>query len=154
MLMLAALLAGATPRCTAAQLSLSTGGNPGDFNGMSHSGTLLVVRNKGRRACTLSGLPQLSFRDAWGRAVPIARKVPVGMHPGPVVLPIRLAPGAVANTALRWVSGPVYDNSRCYKVASIALAGRQLPLVVQICGEAGKPAGIDQSSLRSGTSPS
>lgn len=151
---LAVLLAAATPACTPTQLSITTGGNPGDFGGMSHSGTLLVVRNRSRRACSVPGLPPISFRDSAGHVVPIVRNAPVGMHPGPVVRPVRLAPGAVASTPLRWVSGAVYDRSRCYTTASVALAGRRAPLAAHICGEAGRRVGIEQPPLRPGTSTS
>jgi hypothetical protein len=136
-------------QCRAADLKLSTGGDPGDFNGMSHSGTLLIVRNVGRRTCSVPGLPVLTFRISSG-AAPIRRNVPPGMHPGPVVLPVRLAPGAVASTPLRWVSGTVFDKTLCYDVLNVWTLGVHAKLKATICGPAAQPAGIDQPPLGPG----
>ena len=79
------------PACTANQLSLSFDGEGGAFNGMSQSGTLLVLRNVGPTACSVAGLPKLTFKNAAGKPLAITRKVPIGMHPGPVILPIGVA---------------------------------------------------------------
>jgi hypothetical protein len=153
--MLALLLAAAAlPSCVTHQLNVSTDARQGDFNGMSHSGTLLIFRNKSRRTCTLPGLPALTFLDATGKTLPIQRRAPIGMHPGPVVLPVRLAPGKVVSTPLRWVSGPVYDHSRCPFVVSVTVAGWHVPLGAKMCGQAGQPIWIDQPTLRPGTSTS
>src|SRR5579871_2646166 len=99
------------PACRAARLRLSLDGRDGDFNGMSHSGTALVIRNRGAD-CTLPALPTIEWRDKRGRLLAAARKVPIGMHPGPVMLPVRLAAGHLATADLRWVSGPVFPQNR------------------------------------------
>lgn len=150
LLPLALATAPAAQPCTAADLSLATDGEGGAFNGMSHGGTLLVLRNIGARTCTVPALPAVRLRDAHGRDLPIARTPPVGMHPGPVMLPVAVAPGAEATAALRWVSGPVYSHGRCFAVATLAVAiGRDriaTPLKAQVCG-AGDGAGFDQPAL-------
>ncbi len=143
------------PPCKAEQLSLGFDGENGAFDGMSHSGALLVVRNLGPQACRLPGLPTLSFKDAAGHALPIARQTPVGMHPGPVVLPVILAAGAEATAPLRWVSGEVYSPSRCYSAASASLqlstipgsGALSSPFQGRICGPA-KGASFEQPPLR------
>lgn len=105
--------------CRAESLALRTDGEGGNFNGMSHGGTRLILRNTGSSDCLLPGLPTVIFLDADGKALATERKAPAGMHPGPVVVPVRLAPGAEASTPLRWVSGEVYDSSRCVSPARV-----------------------------------
>jgi hypothetical protein len=92
----------------------------GDLNGMSHSGTGFALVNRGE-ACRLPALPQMVLRDARGHALPAARRAPVGMHPGPVMVPLKLEKGARAQGTLRWVSGPVYDNSRKLTAARLSV---------------------------------
>jgi len=96
LLALSALAAAPTPApapCRAESLALRTDAADGDFNGMSHGGTWLVVRNTGSTTCLLPGLPTVLFLDAKGQSLPIERKAPPGMHPGPVVIPVALKPG-------------------------------------------------------------
>ncbi len=142
---------GPAPPCRAAQLTLSRDGRDGDFDGMSHSGTQLVVRNTGPD-CAIAALPPIEFRDARGRVLNARRRPPAGMHPGPVMLPVRLATGARATTDLRWVSGPVYPDDRVARAAAVALRiGRRavrVPIVAEIHYEAGETIAFDQSPLR------
>jgi hypothetical protein len=74
------------------------------------------------------------------------------LHPGPVVLPVRLAHGHRATTGVRWVSGPVYSGSRKLEAVSLSVSiGSTLlraPLAATLYGPAGKPAPFDQSPLR------
>lgn len=139
----------AVPTCTASTLTLATDAADGDFNGMSHAGTWLVVANTSGKACILPGLPTVSMKDAQGGVLPVARKAPVGMHPGPVVVPVRLEAGARAHASLRWVSGEVYDNSRCVEPARVELRfGKQVleaTLQGRLCGEVGQVLSIEQS---------
>ena len=141
----------APPACRAAGLSLATDAQGGAFDGMSHAGTALLIRNTGRRACSLGGLPRVGFAGARGAILPIVRRVPVGMHPGPVVPALRLAPGATATTGLRWVSGEVFDRSRCFSPARIVVTiGREslrVPLTARLCGPADAAATFDQPPL-------
>jgi len=80
----------APPACRADTLSVRTEAGDGEFNGMSHGGTRLIVRNTGRAPCLLPGLPTVVFLDAKGAEQPTLRQAPPGMHPGPIVLPVRL----------------------------------------------------------------
>ena len=155
--LLAGLLAMTAPSggppapCNPSNLAISFDGKDGEFGGMSHSGTQMTVRSRGHAACLLAGLPTVSFRNAEGEPLPIGRKAPPGMHPGPVVLPVRLDPGATARADLRWVSADVYENGRCLKPTqvTITLVGKRttLPFAGTICGEAGKPATFEQPPL-------
>ncbi|WP_287787674.1 DUF4232 domain-containing protein [Acidiphilium sp.] len=137
--------------CSGARIVARTDSEGGAFDGMSHSGTLVVLRNPGPAPCTLPGLPRLVFLDAADHELPVVRRPPVGMHPGPVVLPVRLEAGAAATTALRWVADPVYTRNACMKVAALRIAWpggeTTLALAATICGPKGAAAGIAQSPL-------
>ncbi|MDF0486545.1 DUF4232 domain-containing protein [Sphingomonas sp. H39-1-10] len=140
----------AAPACRPAQLRVSLDGRDGAFNGMSHAGTQLSIRNTGRD-CALPALPTIQFRDSRGRVLPAVRRAPVGMHPGPVMLPLRLAGGHRATTDLRWVAGPVFSQNRSVHAASIAVrigAGTvRVPTTAVLYGETGKSIGFEQSPL-------
>ena len=143
--------AAALPLCRASDLSLAVDAEHGAFDGMSHSGTLLVIRNLAPHACALAGLPTLTLRSAGGKSLPITRAAPRFMHPGPVIVPLRLAAGAEATAALRWVAGAVYDRGRCYAVASLGVAigtgTIRTGLPARICGPASGVT-IEQPPLR------
>jgi len=139
------------PPCRAAQLRLIPQDTDGDLNGMSHSGTGFALVNRGA-ACRLPALPQMVLRDARGKALPAARRAPVGMHPGPVMVPLRLEKGARAQGTLRWVSGPVYDNSRKLTAARLSVnIGKgwvSMPLKVDLYAPADQGASLDQPPLQ------
>lgn len=97
--------------CPASWLSLALDPENGTFNGMSHSGTLLVLRNLGPMACTVPALPTLRFEDAHHHPLDVTRKAPVGMHPGPVMLPVVVPPNAELTSRLLWVDGDVFGDS-------------------------------------------
>ena len=126
------------PACKTNQLSLAFDGEDGAFNGMSQSGTLFVLRNIGPSACSVPGLPKLTFKDAAGKPLPITRKAPVGMHPGPVILPVGIAPEAEVTAKLHWVSGAVYDHNTCLspRFAAVTIGGEtiQTAFAAHICG--------------------
>ncbi|WP_242148796.1 DUF4232 domain-containing protein [Sphingomonas sp. BAUL-RG-20F-R05-02] len=140
----------ALPPCRLSYLRVSVGGRDGDFNGMSHSGTALMIRNLGAD-CMLPALPVISLRDAHGRALPAMRRAPVGMHPGPVMLPVRLAAGHQAETDLRWVAGPVFAHNRAVKptrlTVQIGAGTLHTPITATLYGEAGKPVAFEQTPL-------
>ena len=144
-------LVAALPECKG-QLSIGLDHEGGAFNGMSQSGVLLVVRNVGPAACKAPGLPALTFQDAEGHSLDIQRKAPVGMHPGPVVLPVGLAAGAEATAALHWVSGDVFDAHHCLTPATVAVAAGGAPSTLawsgQLCGPAATVITYDQPVLR------
>jgi len=139
------------PACRTAQLRLSLDGRNGDFNGMSHAGIELSIRNMGPD-CMLPALPKIELRDARGRLLRAERAAPFGMHPGPVMVPLRLRAGHRAAAALRWVSGAVYSHSRSVRAASVTVrlgtASLHAPLAAVLYGQAGKPVTFDQPPLR------
>ena len=151
---LALLLAGAVPPapdCRAAQLRLSIDRAGGDFNGMSHSGMALSIRNVGHD-CMLPALPKVVFQDARGRPLPAIRRAPLGMHPGPVMVPVRLAGGHRAEFTLRWVSGDVFSPGRSVRARGITVqvgtGALRVSLDATLYGEAGKPVNFDQTPAR------
>ncbi|MGE4481729.1 DUF4232 domain-containing protein [Acidocella sp.] len=138
-------LAAPLPVCQQAQLSLGFDSENGNFDGMSHSGTLLVLRNLGPTPCTLPAFPKLVFWTSGQQVLTIETR-PQGTSPSP-----RLAVGAEATAALRWVSSPVFDDSACPRVTSLSVSwpGGQAAqgLVATICGPAGEPARVAQAPL-------
>lgn len=147
--------AGAKPApakdCLAGQLSVTTDSGNGEFDGMSHSGTQLVIRNTSSAACRVQSLPAVTMKGSSGEPLqvsvvpasnpfrgPMVNGKPVPMGHGPVVLPVTLQAGAQANSTLRWVSGEVYDHSVCVDVASASLSTADgsidAPLAAHICG--------------------
>jgi len=136
--------------CAASQLSLGTDDENGNFDGMNHGGTLLVVRNISPNACRLDPFVKLTVRDAAGHALgieldstpgfphAIVHGRPLPMGHGPVVFPLTVAAGAEATATLRWTSGAVYDRSFCIEPASfeVSVDGGVLhtPTHAHICG--------------------
>lgn len=104
--------------CRAAQLALSLDSRDGWFDGMSHSGTMLVLRNTGKTACTLPSQPAPTLQDAAHQPLPIVAQAPDGAQPPPV----KLAPGASVESGMRWVSGDVYEHGHCLSPAFVTLA--------------------------------
>lgn len=149
---IAAAPAPAPAPCRSESLTLRTDAADGDFNGMSHGGTWLIVRNTGSTTCLLPGLPTVIFLDAKGQSLPIERKVPRGMHPGPVVVPVALKPGSEASTPLRWISGEVYDGSRCFTPTRVrmrfgAKAILEATISARVCAPANASADVEQPAL-------
>jgi hypothetical protein len=137
--------------CQPSQLRLSLSGRDGDFNGMSHSGIEVSIRNLGP-ACTIPALPTIVFRNARGKALPASRRAPIGMHPGPVMVPVRLSAGHRVSSDLRWVSGAVYPHSRSIRVAAVTVsfggAALRAPLKAVLYGASDKGVMFDQTPLR------
>lgn len=156
MWVLAMALAGqlaSLPACRPTQLRMRLDAKDGNFNGMSHSGTRVVLRNQGV-TCQLPALPLVEFRDARGRLVAARRRAPTGMHPGPAMVSVRLARGEQATTDIRWVSGPVYPSSRKATAASlivhVAAGAVRTPIAADLYGERGKSIAFEQTALRLG----
>jgi hypothetical protein len=145
----AALPATAIP-CSATQLRLSVGDGGGE-SGMSHTGTTLSIRNVGRD-CTLAALPLVQFRDRRNHILQAVRRPPMGMHPGPIMLPVHLAAGHRAEIDIRWVDGPVYATNRMLKTSRIVVriggGSIRAPLAATLYGEAGKTVTFDQTPAR------
>lgn len=133
------------PVCQQDQLSLGFDSENGAFNGMSHSGTLLVVRNLGPRPCQMPAFPQLMLLDTQGRKLPIVTQSQGKAEPP------GMAVGAEATAGLRWVSSPVFTNSKCLRTAHLELIwyGGTLKktLNVLICGPDAGPTIITQQPL-------
>jgi hypothetical protein len=129
--------------CTVAQLSLTFDDEGGNFQGMSQSGTLLVLRNTGPQTCTVPGRPSLAFEDATQQKLSISLAIPSGMHPGPVILPVAIPSGAEATGELHWVSGEVFDNSRCFTPVSAAISFGTDVLRAPFTGRFCAPSGQD-----------
>lgn len=130
------------PSCSAAQLSLALDDENGYFNGMSHSGTLLVLRNLGPNACTVPGRPELGFEDTAHHPLPISLRLPRGMHPGPVIPPVVIPAGTEVTSQLRWVSSDAFGGNNRISPGFITLSlGRdtlRLKFTGQLFGPAGK----------------
>lgn len=139
------------PECRPAQLRLSADGRDGAFNGMSHAGVRLTVRNVGPD-CLLPALPLVQLRDASGRVLPAARGAPVGMHPGPALVPVRLSGGHAASTDIRWVSAPVFPRSRSVRASTITLRLMggivRSPLRAVVFSQSGLSASFSQTPFK------
>jgi len=126
--------------CRASQLGFSVDSGDGQFNGMSHSGTMLIVRNTGTAACTLPAQPQPVLTDADRRPLDIIAQASTAPAPST----IRLAPGAAVESEMRWVSGNVYEDGHCESPALIDLAigGEKVStaFIGHLCGASGKPS--------------
>ncbi|MBN3807520.1 DUF4232 domain-containing protein [Paraburkholderia sp. Ac-20347] len=120
--------------CRTDQLSLRLDDGGGDFNGMSHSGTYIVLRNRGNTACVLPGRVPVSFLDSHKRVLRASVQPMPGMHPGPVVRPVTLAAKGDAKGSLRWVSGEVFDNTQCIDPAYVRLRIGEGALTARIRG--------------------
>jgi hypothetical protein len=140
-----------TPSCDVAQLRLSVDGGDGRLDGMSHAGATLSIRNTGVD-CVLPALPEVLFRDARHRTLAIARQSPIGMHPGPAMVPVRLAAGHRAAADLRWISAPVFPHGRSARATTLIVRfgthDLRVPLKAVLHGAADKPITFDQSPLR------
>lgn len=119
---------------------------------MSHSGTMLILRNTAKAPCTMPARPLLQFTDANRQPLDLVMQAPVGMHPGPVLLPIAIAPGASVTSDMRWVSGDVYDDGHCESPAFIALtignATVSSAFSGRLCGAGRKPSSYSMTPFR------
>jgi hypothetical protein len=136
--------------CRPSQLRLSLSGRDGAFDGMSHSGIEVSIRNSGPD-CKIPVLPRIAFLDVRGRSLPAVRRAPVGMYPEPVMVTLRLPGGHRASTDLRWVSSPIYPHSRSIQAAVITVsfgsATMRAPIKDVLYGETGEPLMFEQSPL-------
>ena len=99
------------------------------------------------RPARLVPKPQFVFFDSAQRRLELTWRAPAGMHPGPVMVPIVLAPNVPFTAQLRWVSGPDNSMMQCVDVASISFAveGGNLSSALpgHLCGPAGQPLTYD-----------
>jgi membrane-bound inhibitor of C-type lysozyme len=139
--------------CRASQLGFSVDSGDGRFNGMSHSGAMLVVRNTGTAACTLPAQPQPVLTGADKRPLEIIAQAPDAPAPST----IQLAPGAAVESEMRWVSGNVYEDGHCESPAFIDLAigGEKVSTAFtgHLCGAGGKPSTYTLTPFRAVAAP-
>ena len=137
--------------CQPSGINLRTDDRNGQYDGMSQRGTTLVLQNTGSGACLLPQLPVLSFSDAEHHPVMAERRPVPGMHPGPVLPPVTMAPGAELQTELRWVSGDVFDNGHCIRPAYVSLeldgGALTVPFNHQMCAAEGQSGYYSQSLI-------
>jgi len=128
--------------CLASQLDFSLDGGDGRFDGMSHSGTMLVLRNTGNAACTIPARALPRLMDA--NRLPLDIRVRDEQEQPGQTAPVTLAPGASATSDMRWVSGDVFDHGHCESPAFVTLAlGRQIVSAAftgHLCGAGGQPS--------------
>ncbi|WP_130731347.1 DUF4232 domain-containing protein [Komagataeibacter xylinus] len=148
--LLAAMLVGlsahaqarALSACTARHMTMTLDDGQGAFNGMMHSGTWLVLRNKGARACSLASMGSLSFEDGRNHSIPVTWQQAV---PPPA---IALPAGGEVTTALRWVSGDVFDPGTCITPATLVLTLRhgrvRHAFAHALCAPAQRPPMLEQ----------
>lgn len=134
------------PACAAAALALSFEGANGASDGPGHGGALMVVRNVGARPCRVPALPPIAFAGPDGAPLPVRFRPPPGMHPGPAVPPVEIAPGADVTAELRWAPGEASPGGRCYGTATVRVsfgaAVLGAPFARRFCGPAaGAPFG-------------
>ncbi|MBB3174493.1 hypothetical protein FHR90_002334 [Endobacter medicaginis] len=141
----------AAPACNSHDLALLTDAQGGDFNGMSHAGTMLILHNSGKTACSLPTRPKIALTAADGRPVETRATRPAGGTGQAAGATIAVPPGGEAQASLRWVSGDVYDHGHCADAAALRLAlpdgGLDTPIAAHLCGPSGQPAGIEQGDL-------
>lgn len=138
-------------------MSLATDAENGSFNGMSHGGTLVMLRNLSPAACSLPQILKITLLDQGGRDLQVKATYPGGrgMHPGPVLLPLAIAAGAEVTATLRWVSGQVFDRSVCVTPArmSVEMGSTKLQAAIAgtMCGNG--PDGIHMEQSRFALDP-
>ncbi|WP_321814762.1 MULTISPECIES: DUF4232 domain-containing protein [unclassified Paraburkholderia] len=124
--------------CQPRQLALSLDDGGGDFNGMSHGGTYLMLRNRSAVACSIPARPGITFLDSHKHPLRAALQAMPGMHPGPVLLPLVIPPQATVKTSLHWVTGDVFDDTQCIDTAYLRIAigngAVSAPLRAHLCG--------------------
>ncbi|WP_150652846.1 DUF4232 domain-containing protein [Pseudomonas fluorescens] len=137
--------------CQVSQLDAHFDDRDGVFDGMSQRGTLLVLRNNGPHTCQLGALPTLRFEGPDGQRLPVERRLPRGMHPGPVLLPVAVAPGVEVAMLLHWVSGDVYPGHNCLTPATAVLdlseEALRVPFGLPMCAAVGSAEFFDQAPL-------
>lgn len=144
----------AAPPCETSQVSLSLDGGDGRFNGMSHSGTSLLLSNSGTVDCVVPARPQLRFSDPDGKVLDTTAGAPTAPQT-PDLSSLTLAPGTTLTSDLRWISGDVFDHGQCVSPATLTLTlGNQTistTFAGHLCGEAGKPINYELESFKPAT---
>ncbi|MBC9010303.1 MULTISPECIES: DUF4232 domain-containing protein [Acetobacter] len=156
----AADVSASQPVCKAKELHLTVDDQNGAFNGMSHSGTMVTLKNVGATPCSVPAYPVVELQDSAGNSLPAVRQkdgatasdIKNGQPQGKAA--ITLPAAGEVHTALRWVSGDVYDDSHnCMTAAALQVKwddGRQIarvPVQAHVCAPAHKSAEFEQAPL-------
>lgn len=152
-----------TPACQAAIVEIRLDDQNGAFDGMSQSGTMLVVRNTGSESCLMPPVPSVQFEDEAGHKLPVIRRPavqvrrpgPHGAKSGSMLKPLCCQQGERYAT-LHWVSGDVYDDSHhCVRptrlVLTVGQGEKQAAFKGQLCAPAKASLMFDQSPLQAHT---
>ncbi|WP_332629621.1 DUF4232 domain-containing protein [Citrobacter sp. ESBL3] len=135
--------------CESSDMTVHTDDHSGQYDGMSQSGTTLVLHNTGSRACMLPPRPILTFSDAGHQPMVVERRPARGMNPGPVLPPVIVPADRELQIILGWVSSDAFDGGNCVRPAfvSLALAGGMLtvPFDRQMCAAKGQTGYYSQS---------
>ena len=135
--------------CGSSDITVHTDDRSGLYDGMSQSGTSLVLRNTGSRACMLPPRPVLTFSDAAHHPMVVERRPVRGMNPGPVLLPVTVPADHELQILLSWVSSDAFDGGNCIRPAfvSLGLTGGMLtvPFDRQMCAAKGQTGYYSQS---------
>lgn len=144
--------------CAASDLQLVLDSQNGAFDGMSHTGTFMTVKNKGGKACLLPAYPSVQFQTDDGKSVPVKRQAADGDTPAEDTLQtgidLVLPRQSALHSALRWVSGDVYGGPHdCHTVTSlvVTVGGNRLsyPLHSIFCSPEQGRVVVEQSPLSS-----
>ncbi len=143
--------------CVPAQLAFTLDAGNGRFDGMSHSGTALTLRNTGKQPCNIPARPMASFMGA--NRQPSAHVIPTPPAAGTgAAPPLTLAPGASVSSDMRWVSGDVYPGGHCESPAAVTLAlGKHTisaPFAGHLCGAGAEPSRYTLTAWHPGAAPS
>ncbi|MFZ4169304.1 DUF4232 domain-containing protein [Enterobacter ludwigii] len=135
--------------CEASDMAVHTDDQGGLYDGMSQSGTTLVLHNTSPGACMLPPRPVLTFSDAAHHPMPVERRTVRGMNPGPVLPPVIVPADGKLQILLRWVSSDAFNGGNCTRPAfvSLDLAGGTLtvPFDRQMCAAKGSTGYYSQS---------
>lgn len=135
--------------CESSDITVHTDDHGGQYDGMSQSGTTLVLHNTGSRTCMLQPQPVLTFSDAEHHPMAVERRPVRGMNPGPVLPPVIVPADRELLILLRWVSSDAFDGGNCIRPATVSLSLRggtlTLPFDHQMCAAKGQIGYYSQS---------
>ncbi|EHH67996.1 DUF4232 domain-containing protein [Gluconobacter morbifer] len=94
------------PECRVSQMTLRTDDENGAFDGMSQSGTRIILHNSGPAACVMSSLPRLYLEDGAGHVLHSRSGASAQKQ-------VVIRPNGTVTASLHWVSGDVYPEGRC-----------------------------------------
>ena len=129
-----------TQPCTQSNVSVAFDDANGRFNGKTESGGLLVIRNFGDQPCTVLPRPAFRFEDKDSNPLDLTWAAPRFMHPGPVMIPIIIPPGAEVTGHMQWVSSPSDLSLSCVRSAIMEVkldgdTGPRIPFGHDLCGK-------------------